>query len=134
MRRSSFEYANKAIYCHRGVSNAEEGKVYDILDRKGDGRNTKFKIEPGWYSRSSFRPYYDVDIGDILISTERVYISRGDHADAGEEFKVASSRIVDGYVKTQRITVICPSGRKKIARHRHFKPAKRTIREKVELI
>ena len=130
-----FEHTDKAIYFYRGRSDAESCKIYEILDRKGEGCNTKFKIEPGWYSINSFSPYYDVKKGDTLICTRRYYCGRGNYLHPGDEVEIYSVNFEEGISPSQVIRVVADGwsdGRR--AWHDSFKPAERTLREKVDLI
>ena len=126
-----FEHANRAKYYYSGQSKAQNGKIYEILDRKTSGVYEKFKIEPGWYSRSSFRPYYDVTEGDILIATANVYIGLNVRVQLGNEYEIFSVRNGYRYEQVIKIAIGDMSYR---ARHQFFKPGKRTLGQKVELI
>ena len=126
-----FQHTDKAIYFYRGQSKAQNGKIYEILDRKGEGRNTKFKIKPGWYSKRSFNPYYDVKRGDILVATSCRYMGRGVYSEPGKEYQVSSVTI--GHRGHQKIRVMTEVGTR-MARHHLFKPGRITLRQKVDLI
>ena len=126
-----FEHANRAKYYYSGQSKAQNGKIYEILDRKTSGIYEKFKIEPGWYSRSSFRPYYDVAEGDILIATANVYIGYNVRVEVGNEYEIDS--VHNGY-RYEQVIKIAIGGRPYRARHEYFKPGQRTLRQKVDLI
>ena len=127
----SFEHTDKAIYYFGGQSSAQNGKIYEILDRRGLGGDTEFKIEPGWYSRRSFNPYYDVEEGDILVATCRGYMGRRSYSEPGKEYQIFSITI--GYRGHQRIRVMTRDGLR-IAEHYLFKPVQITLKQKVDLI
>ena len=127
----SFEHTDKAIYYFSGKSRAQNGKIYEILDRRYIDGFEEFKIEPGWYSRTSFNPYYDVEEGDILVATSRGYMGRRIYSEPGKEYQVYSVTI--GCRGHQRIVVMTEGGRRR-AKHRLFKPAQITLKQKVDLI
>ena len=131
---SIFKYADKVIYAYPHASNAEFGKKYDILDF--DRKNSKIKIEPGWYHVSSFSPYYNVKKGDTLISRAALYFS-GRHVRAGTKFKIASVSMGPARQIIRIDATNLPHHHRNTytVMPQHFKPLKnRTLNKKVKLI
>ena len=130
----SFEHADKVICKNTADSNAEYGKKYDILDF--NSTSSEVRIKPGWHPIRFLSPYYDVSVGDILISKSNVYVD-GLLVFPGREFEIThvhtSNRAQRVFIDTSDICKY--SIENFLALHCNFRPLKKkTLKKKVKLI